>query len=223
MVASPCVQLVYPWLRAPVLMAIALALTTLATLLLLIDRLRRTRTNRAIVDDLSSALAQRASSEGALQVSEAKTRAILQALPDLMFVQDWNGTYLEYYAAAELYAPPDLFLGKTFREVLPASTAATVGPAFQRVAETGQSETVEYELEMSDGTRSYEARLVQLPPDKVISIVRDLTDEKRATSALEHSRYFTQRLGETLPAVIFLYDLAQRRNVYVNERSEVVL
>ena len=204
-------------------MAIALALTTLATLLLLIDRLRRTRTHRATIGDLSSALAQHASSEAALQVSEAKTRAILQAVPDLMFVQDRNGTYLEYYAAAELYAPPDLFLGKTFREVLPADTAAIVAPSFQRVAETGQSETIEYELKMSDGTRSYEARLVQLPPDKVISIVRDLTDAKRATSALEQSRYFTQRVGETIPAVIFLYDLVQRRNVYVNERSEVVL
>jgi PAS domain S-box-containing protein len=211
-------------------MAIALGLTTLATLLLLIDRLRRTRTHRATVEtlkdsigDLSSALAQRASAEAALQVSEAKTRAILQALPDLMFVQDRNGTYLEYYAAAELYVPPDVFLGKNFREVLPPNTAAIVGPAFQRVAETGQSETTEYQLEMPDGTRSYEARLVQLPPDKVISIVRDLTDAKRATSALEQSRYFTQRLSETIPAVIFLYDLVERRNVYVNERSEVVL
>jgi PAS domain S-box-containing protein len=211
-------------------MAIALALTTLATLLLLIDRIRRTRTNRATVEtlkttigELSSALAQRASAEAALQVSEAKTRAILQALPDLMFVQDRTGTYLEYYAAAELYAPPDLFLGKTFREVLPADTVAIVAPAFQRVAETGQSETIEYELEMSDGTRSYEARLVQLPPDKVISIVRDLTEAKRATSALEQSRYFTQRLGETIPAAIFLFDLPTRRNVYVNERSEAVL
>jgi len=211
-------------------MAIALALLALVTLTLLIDRIRTTRSNRAIVEtlkdsigDLSSALAQRGSAEAALQVSEAKTRAILQALPDLMFVQDRNGTYLEYYAAAELYVPPELFLGKTFREVLPADAIASVAPAFQRVAETGQSESIEYELMMADGTRSYEARLVQLPPDKVISIVRDLTDAKRATSALEQSRYFTQRLGETIPAVLFLYDLVERRNVYVNERSEVVL
>jgi PAS domain S-box-containing protein len=204
-------------------MAIALALTTLATLLLLIDRLRRTRANRAIVDDLSSALAQRACSEAALQISEAKTRAILQALPDLMFVFDRHGTYLDYYAGAELYRPPEQLLGRTFQEVLPADTVAIIAPVFQRVAETGQSETIEYELEMADGTRSYEARLVQLPPDKVISIVRDLTDAKRAASALEQSRYFSQRLGETIPAVIFVYDLVQKRNVYVNERGEAIL
>ena len=211
-------------------MAIALALSTLAAVFLLIERIRTRRTHRAVVDtlkasigDLSGALAQRASAEAALQVSEAKTRAILQALPDLMFVQDRNGTYLEYYAASELYLPPDIFLGRNFREVLPADTAASVAPAFDRVAETGQSETVEYELKMPDGTRSYEARLVQLQPDKVISIVRDLTDAKRAASALEQSRYFTQRLAETIPAVIFLYDLVQRRNVYVNESSAAVL
>ena len=60
-------------------------------------------------------------------------------------------------------------------------------------------------------------------PTSVLSIVRDLTDAKRAANALEQSRYFAQRLAETIPHVVFLYDLTEQRNVYVNERSASVL
>jgi PAS domain S-box-containing protein len=140
-----------------------------------------------------------------------------------MFVQDRNGTYLDYYAAMPLYTTSDMFLGKTFSEVLPAETAAIISPAFRRVVESGQSETIEYTLTMAGEVRAYEARLVQLPPDNVLSIVRDLTDAKRAADDLERSRYFVQRLAETIPNVLFLYDLKEQRNVYVNERSANVL
>ena len=52
---------------------------------------------------------ERRRSERALQVSEARNRAILQAIPDVMFVLDRDGRVLDYAANAanELYAPPD--------------------------------------------------------------------------------------------------------------------
>jgi PAS domain S-box-containing protein len=167
--------------------------------------------------------AKRRQSDQALQASEAKTRAILQAMPDMMFVQDRDGSFVDYYAAAGLYTTPDQFLGKSYRDVLPPETADGITPAFQRVLESGQSETVEYQLTISGEVRSYEARLVHLPPDQVLSIVRDLTEAKRAANDLEQSRYFAQRLTETIPSAVFLYDLTTQRNVYVNERSEIVL
>jgi PAS domain S-box-containing protein len=57
----------------------------------------------------------------------------------------------------------------------------------------------------------------------VLSIVRDLTEAKRAANALEQSRYFAQRLAETIPNVVYLYDHTRQRIVYMNESSEVVL
>ncbi len=251
-------------------MAFALALLALLTVILLFDRIRRTRATRSLLNalttagttsgdpffhalaanlgqafkadpdaiaNLSNVFTQRAfletkrrQSDKALQASEAKTRAILQAMPDLMFVQDRDGTFVDYYAAAEdynaaaeLYTTPDLFLGKSYRDVLPPEVAAIIEPAFARVVDSGQAEAVEYQLTLSGEVRSFEARLVQLPPDNVLSIVRDLTVAKRAANDLEQSRYFVQRLAETIPNVLFLYDLTEQRNVYVNERSANVL
>ena len=244
-------------------MTFALAFFVFLTVILLVDRIRRTRATRSLLNALTAAgtssgdpffhalatnlgrafkadrdaivnlsnvfqqraflEAKRRQSDQALQASEAKTRAILQAMPDMMFVQDRDGLFVDYEAAAGLYTTPEQFLGKSYRDVLPAEAADVISPAFQRVVESGRSETVDYQLTMSGEVRSYEARLVQLPPDRVLSIVRDLTEAKRATNALEQSRYFVQRLAETIPNVVFLYDLATQRNVYVNERSEVVL
>jgi PAS domain S-box-containing protein len=41
----------------------------------------------------------------------------------------------------------------------------------------------------------------------------------RSERELERSRLFTERIAKTIPNVLFVYDLVERRNVYVNDRS----
>src|SRR5438132_4409954 len=68
---------------------------------------------------------ERKKAEVALRESEEKNRAILQALPDLMFVQSKDGVYLDYHAknSKALLVPPEQFIGKNMREVLPPELA----------------------------------------------------------------------------------------------------
>ena len=40
---------------------------------------------------------------------------------------------------------------------------------------------------------------------------------------MKESRRFAQRIAETTPNVLFVYDLIERRNVYANERSVDVI
>jgi len=123
----------------------------------------------------------------ALQQSEAKTQAILTALPDLMFLQDADGRYLEYYAkdSKHLYVQPERFLGRTMCEIMPPELAERFAEAFKEVLTSGVPVSVEYPL-MIDGTiRYYEARIVTCGDGRVLSIVRDLTDKKHAERELE--------------------------------------
>jgi len=57
----------------------------------------------------------------------------------------------------------------------------------------------------------------------VLTIVRNVTARQRAEDALEETRRFNQLVAETIPIVTFVYDLEQRRCIYVNERSKAVL
>lgn len=64
-------------------------------------------------------------------------------------------------------------------------------------------------------------------PAILIVVIGLLLIERRkvgkSRQELEQSRRFTQRVAETLPSVLFVYDLIERRNIYVNHQSAAVL
>jgi signal transduction histidine kinase len=118
----------------------------------------------------------------AVASAEVRNGAMLRAIPDLMFVMLRDGTYVDYHARDPrlLLVPPTTFLGKTVREVLPPTLAETIMDAVERACRSDDPIVVEYELAL-DEPRTFEARIVQAGADRVLSIVRDVTEPKRAT------------------------------------------
>jgi signal transduction histidine kinase len=139
--------------------------------------------------------------ELAWKASDARAKAILTALPDLMFVQDGkDGRYLEYYAPdpTRLVVPPEQFLGRTMAEVLPPEMYRVLAPCVAEAMETGGPAVAEYSLVINGEEHDYEARVVRCGADSVLSIVRDITAWRRAQAALTESeealRALTARL-----------------------------
>ena len=120
---------------------------------------------------------------------EGWTSAILRAVPDLMFLQTMDGVFLDYHAPdpSGLFVTAERFLGRNVRDVLPPAVLRALEPAFTQVAHAAEPVVVEYELEMPDGNRQYEARLVRGGHDQILTLVRDITDRKRAEAALRES------------------------------------
>ncbi len=76
---------------------------------------------------LEAEIAARQQVEEALGASESTNRALLAAVPDLMFRVRSDGALLGCSGRAEnLYAIPDQFLGKTVNEVLPLQVAQSL-------------------------------------------------------------------------------------------------
>ena len=71
--------------------------------------------------------------EAALHASEARNSALLNAIPDLMFLLSRDGTFLDYHATDPdlLLVPPEQFLGKKMEEVLPPELAAEFYESFR--------------------------------------------------------------------------------------------
>jgi PAS domain S-box-containing protein len=126
--------------------------------------------------------AQRARMERDLRESEARNRAILDAIPDLMFVYDRDGTYLDYHAAkaALLAAPPGQFLGRNIRDVLPPDAAERLLHGFSLALESGRPQRVEYALDLAGEARAFEARICPLDDRRLLVMARDITDLKQA-------------------------------------------
>ena len=132
--------------------------------------------------DLAGAAVDHHRSQEALRQSEERNRAILRAIPDWMFVLSNDGVYLDCHVKdpKALLVPPETFLGKRMRDIMPPSLCEMFERAFERAVATNEPERLEYTLDQQHEQRFYEACIVRCDSDKLLSIVRDITDRKRA-------------------------------------------
>ena len=98
-----------------------------------------------------------------------------------MFVIDRDGRYLDFHARDEkqLFVPPEHFLGRTVADVMPPELAEKFLKALERARTSVEPVVIDYEIKMGE-SRHYEARLVPADDGRVVSIVRDVTEPKRA-------------------------------------------
>jgi PAS domain S-box-containing protein len=145
--------------------------------------------NHAIVDDhgrlveiqgVGRDLTERQRARQVIDQLASRNDAILRAIPDLMFVLKRDGTYVDYHARdpALLFLPPDQFIGKRVRDIMPPALADLMMRGIDRACLGEEPVVLEYELTTPE-PRCFEARLVAAEPDRVLSIVRDVTDSKR--------------------------------------------
>jgi signal transduction histidine kinase len=136
--------------------------------------------------------AQRRRAEDALIEATARNSAILRSVPDLMFVLDRDGTYLDYHVRDRslLFAPPEVFLGRTIREVMPPALAERFMGAIAQVSDGIDPVIVEYELTL-DELRHFEVRILPVDHGRVLAIVREVTESRRA---MELNRTLAGRL-----------------------------
>ena len=125
---------------------------------------------------------ERVRAENALRESEAQNRAVLDAIPDLIFQVNGEGVFLDYRNTEghEAYPRPGEFLGRTVAELLPEAVAERFMYYLGEAVETGQPQTFEYQLPAGDAVCDQECRLVRCGRRQALAIVRDITERKRA-------------------------------------------
>lgn len=144
--------------------------------------------------------------EDALRESEARNRALLASIPDLMFRFTRDGRIIDYQASddRQLYAPPERFLGRRMDEVLPPEVARLTLDRIQEVEATGRPTRYEYDLAFPEGpVRRYESRLASCGPEDFLAIVRDISDREAAIKALKESQSLYEDLMASTLAGIY--------------------
>ena len=130
---------------------------------------------------------ERRRSERTLRASEARNRAILSAIPDVMFVLDHAGKVLDYSAneGNELYAPPEQVIGRNIRDTLLLDAAESVARAMAQTATSARPSSVTFSIQTAKGAGFYDSLVVPFDTDTILMIVRDVTSHKQAALDLE--------------------------------------
>ena len=116
----------------------------------------------------------------ALQQSEARTRALLNAFPDMILELSLDGRVLNMVPPKGMEAamPAEQFIGRAIDEVFKEATASQTKFAVKRASESGQINIFEFESEMGGKLRSMESRVTASAPDTVLMMIRDISQRK---------------------------------------------
>ena len=131
----------------------------------------------------------RKQAEEALYESEATNRALINAIPDLLFRIQQDGTYLNIQRSKHfrILNPDQLAIGTTVNNSLPPALAQQRMHYVQQALNTGELQIYEQELIVDEELKHEEVRIVPCQEHEVMAMVRDITARKRGEEALQRS------------------------------------
>lgn len=152
----------------------------------------------------------------ALRKSEERNTALLSALPDLIFILNKDGIFVDYNAGnlQDLLVPPESFLQKHITDILPPDLARETGEHLKSLLATGESQYYEYALDVRGELQFYENRMVLCGEDKVLSMVRNISERRRMEKALFESEEKYRIVAEQASDGIAI--VQNGRLVYIN-------
>ena len=125
-----------------------------------------------------------------LRQSETKNRALLDAIPDLMWRLHQDGTLIDCQVTREKHCLPFTLnlLGKTISEILPPEVAHKFLACVEKTISSTQVQILEYKLLIREQKRYFEARMVVSGKNEVLAIIRDITLNQLAQQELTQAK-----------------------------------
>ncbi len=162
-------------------------------------------------------------SQEELRQSYARLEAFGEALPDLAFIFDEDGKYLEVYGNQSATHADEVqrLIGKNVSEVFTTTIADRIKQTLQLTLTSNQSQTLEYQRETHQGSRWVEARTALMPkdetgPQQILWLAYDITSRKASE---EESRSLGAVLGRSLNE-IYIFDSKTLKFLYLNKGAQ---
>ncbi len=141
-----------------------------------LERLRRR------VSELESHERELSATQAGLNTAALRQRALLDALPDMVFRMSRDGTFLDYSApAGSTFLAPERIIGANVDD-LPFTLEARrlKDEAVAQALAGAETQAFRYAFALADGERHYEARVRRSGADELVVTVRDVTQQHHA-------------------------------------------
>ncbi|MBN2764812.1 MAG: PAS domain-containing protein [Paludibacteraceae bacterium] len=138
--------------------------------------------------------------EKALLESQQYTNSILTAIPDLIFVMNEKGVYLDFKSGktVDLYLKPDDFINRYVTDILPDEVSGKIVSTITHVLKTNTESIIEYNLLINNKIEDYESHIIPFSHGKVVVMVRNITERKKSELQLLKSQSELKRFAAHL-------------------------
>lgn len=168
--------------------------------------------------------------EEALRQSQARLQAILNHTPALIYMKDLQGHYLLVNRTCEqvLGIKNEEIRGKMPQEIFPKEITDQFVVNDARVVASEEPIIVEEIIPQEDGPHTFLSVQFKIcdaggNPEAICGISTDITQRKQHEEALQESQRFIQRVADTVPGILYVFDQIKQRNVYSNRQIGSIL
>ncbi len=138
-----------------------------------------------------------------------RNKALLESLPDLMFVHDVNGKIVDFNSKkGSVLMLPERDVIDTDLSSLPIS-GETVNLLIENIREairTGFTQTVRYNFTMNEGNKFFEAKISRLNETQALSLVRDISQTMALLEAVEKDKEFLSVTLNSIADAVIICD-----------------
>ena len=164
-----------------------------------------------------SIIIERSLTDKALRKSEADNKALIKAMPDIIFMLDKDGYYQKVITDndADLSRPIEEIIGKNVTEIMPKTLANETLKMIKEVTTTGILQSFEYARNNNYGILNhYEARMVPHENGGVVTMVRNITLRKKNERIIEENNIKMNAILESTSHIMFALDTDYRYTAF---------
>lgn len=164
-------------------------------------------------------ITKRKQDQMALKESEARNRALLDAIPDGIFIFNREGMFIDYQAGnhIKLITSPDRFLYKHVSNALPPGLSQLTMDALDHVFSTLEPQLYQYTAEIDNELDYFEMRMVPLDEDKALALIRNITEQKQVEKELRESEERFSKAFKSSPAAQAISDIESGKFLDAND------
>jgi PAS domain S-box-containing protein len=163
--------------------------------------------------------------QAALQESEEKWRTLVKNIPSLVTLVDLEGKIL--FINRPRHQRIEEIIGSSILDHIPVEDHQKVYQILEKVKTSGEVVNYESVTDSPDGKIYLSNRVGPLKRGEeiaeLIAISTDISEKRRAEEAVEEGRRFIQRVTNTAPYIVYIYDLVGQCNVYANDQIFKIL
>ncbi len=184
-------------------------------------RVIATENERSYVAGTVSDISKRVFAEEALRHSEQKWRSLAQNSGDFIIIVDCYGTITFTNRLAS--EPGHVRVGNSVFDHMPKESAEGLKCIISSVFRTGEINAFDLNESTPGGFSGwYRARAVPIWAEGVVTgvilVCTEITNQKRTEDKLRTSQRFIERVADTSPDILYVYDLIDRTYVYANHQ-----